>query len=275
LKEKNFKRIILHLVAGILIAVPWLIRNVIISGYLIYPYSKLDIFNVDWKMLPSILDYDKMEITVWGRKLQDVKLYHQNISEWIGGWYNGQNLLEQILIVTGGISVIIVIGILISKTYERAYSECLLYLVAITGVGTWFLTAPLLRYGSAYLMLPICIVLKKIYNKKEKIIYSGCLTIMILVMCVYFSGIGHFSSVPKIKQENYSSFATDEVLLDGIKVYIPQEGDQVGYNAFPSTPYENVLNIIELRSEEIQTGFKVKDQYKGMIINTYGDEWER
>jgi hypothetical protein len=46
--------IISILAIGCLFFVPWLVRNVILSGYLIYPLGAIDIFDVDWKIMPTL-----------------------------------------------------------------------------------------------------------------------------------------------------------------------------------------------------------------------------
>ncbi|NDV78193.1 hypothetical protein [Dysgonomonas sp. 511] len=50
IKEKKSRSIISLIVFGISIIGLWLARNVIVSGYLIYPLHEIDIFSFDWKM---------------------------------------------------------------------------------------------------------------------------------------------------------------------------------------------------------------------------------
>jgi len=44
---------------GGLCLAPFLYRNYVLSGYLVYPLYQLDLFNVDWKVAPEILARDK------------------------------------------------------------------------------------------------------------------------------------------------------------------------------------------------------------------------
>lgn len=50
IREKKMMDIIKYAVCSLVIVVPWIIRNVIISGYLLFPFSGLDLFSVDWKV---------------------------------------------------------------------------------------------------------------------------------------------------------------------------------------------------------------------------------
>jgi len=46
-KSKNIKAISIIVALGFIIFVPWLIRYIILSGYLLYPYPDIDIFNFE------------------------------------------------------------------------------------------------------------------------------------------------------------------------------------------------------------------------------------
>lgn len=92
IKEKKWKEISFFIIAGSLVIAPFLIRNVIISGYLVYPYASLDFFDVDWKMAKSVVDFDNREIMAYGR---DLESYFQSafpVSEWIPIWWSHQKL---------------------------------------------------------------------------------------------------------------------------------------------------------------------------------------
>lgn len=55
IRKKEWKDVIKYIVIGIVIILPFLIRNVIISGYLIYPYPEIDLFNADWNYMNIIV----------------------------------------------------------------------------------------------------------------------------------------------------------------------------------------------------------------------------
>lgn len=84
LREKRWKEIGLYLGLGFGIALPWLIRGVLISGWLFYPFTFLDLFPVDWKIEKGYADCDSKEIQVFARLLYDVNLYGTPFSGWAG-----------------------------------------------------------------------------------------------------------------------------------------------------------------------------------------------
>ncbi len=57
------KKLLIVISIIFLILLPWLIRNVILSGYLIYPFSAIDIFNFDWKVPLNAVVSEKLSIT--------------------------------------------------------------------------------------------------------------------------------------------------------------------------------------------------------------------
>ena len=67
-REKRFRETAGYLLLGILTALPYFIRNVIISGWLVYPFTQIDFFQVAWKIPKGLADYDAREIQVPGCK---------------------------------------------------------------------------------------------------------------------------------------------------------------------------------------------------------------
>ena len=106
IKNKQWGKILCNVSLGLIIVVPWLARNVIISGYLLYPYPQIDLFNVDWKMPASVCVFDAREIMVWGRELRGVNLYELHVWEWFPVWFDK---LPKVFIVSGLVSGFILI----------------------------------------------------------------------------------------------------------------------------------------------------------------------
>lgn len=259
ISKKEWKAIWGHIIAGIFILLPWLSRNVIISGYLIYPYSQLDLFDVDWKMPASVLDYDKMEITVWARNVRNVDLYNQPFNQWIVEWFGGQSFIGKGIVSVGMLASIIVLGICISKLLKKEYSEAFFFGAIIVGIAGWLLSAPLIRYGFAYLLMPMCIVGHEIYKRGPAVVNIICVLMAIPVLVFYLSVICDTKKILTIQQEDYEIFQGHEVLVDNQAIMIPNEGDQMGYYAFPSTSQEKNLYTIEMRGNKLSEGFRTKN----------------
>lgn len=79
------------------------------------------------------------------------------------------------------------------------------------------------------------------------------------------AGDVHLLRVP-----DYNVFGFDVVEIEQHSFYVPNGGDQIGYSAFPSTPYRQKLDEIELRGNTLHDGFRMKEEYRDAYVSTYG-----
>lgn len=281
IRKKQWKYMSANLAAGFLVALPWLARNVIISGYLLYPYPQIDIFPVDWKMPASVCTYDAMEIMVWGRDLKNVALYDLSIKQWFPIWLEGNNIPLIALGLAGGIGIIIRIFRDIVKRKRIDVRYGILFLYSLASLLMWLFSAPLLRYGMAYLLILICeaahLVLEhhKLQSASRQYRMRWLLTaILVPAYCVYISSWGSVNGAPVWMQANYVWKLTDSMEIgDGVRVWYPVEGDQSSYDVFPCAPYVSMIKKLELRGEGLADGFRIKPEYGDLRLTGYGTEW--
>lgn len=268
IKNKKVKTIVKDILFGFIIILPWMIRSVLISGYLVYPYSFLDLFNVDWKMPKDLLDYDKKEIIVWGRGVRDVSKYDESIFQWFGTWFNDQMSIYKIVIIFGFLALILLAlfflvnmickwkGIKIPQVFEQK-TELLLVFTCIAGLAFWLFSAPLVRYGVVYLLMPICIV---------AYIVRVCLGHKWFNNLVAIGGvllIGGFYLVTNddfrlLHPQDYWRLDNVKVQWHGFEVYVSGGNISTGYHDFPAMPKEEVLEENEPRGDRIEDGFRRK-----------------
>lgn len=282
IQKKMWKEMFLNIILGIAVMLPWLIRNVVISGYILYPYSQIDLFNVDWKMPKSILEYDSMEIMVWGRAIRDVGQYKAPVWEWFPNWFYENS--PKALIVFGMISVMCLVVYLCAKVIKKRHWDLrrdILVVYSVIGMLGWFFSAPLLRYGVVYLILPICIIVNILcehinnYNKLSKAIEVICILMLFPIFSMFFAKITVVNDANVLIQENYEWKLTKATVSEGgIKVWFPAVNDCLSsYDVFPCVPYADMVAKIELRGNDLSDGFKIKEEYKNMHLREYGDEW--
>lgn len=81
-----------------------------ISGWLLYPFNGIDLFQVEWKIPEEYLLVDANQIKVWGRCLYDVNKIDWPISKWFPLWWEGQERYEKMLlgaVCLGGVLLVI------------------------------------------------------------------------------------------------------------------------------------------------------------------------
>ena len=101
---------------------------------------------------------------------------------------------------------------------------------------------------------------------------------MATAVIVFLSPLGKGALTGDLSHEkicaDYDSLACTEYFLGDQVIYVPDQGDQAGYYAFPSTPYAARLDKIELRGENLKEGFRMKEEYREAFVSTYGEVYE-
>jgi len=274
-KEKRWKTVLGYMFSGAAAVAPWAVRNVIISGYLLYPYPQLDFFSFDWKMPESVLTCDSREIMVWGRGIKDVSLYDMPFREWIPIWFSGQSVFYQVLIVLGLAAAAGVVMLLLKGVGQKNKGlHNILLIFVLSGLAVWIFTAPLMRYGVVYLLLPVCIVFSAIFTQGRR---GSQFFSWIFFLAFMAGGIWtawqEFDRDNLVGQEDYEWRETAVVEWQGIQIAVPVGSDQCGYHAFPGTPYQQVLELIGLRGEDVGSGFRANEKYFEKRLNNSGREW--
>ena len=271
IKEKKVRDIFKYIISGILIVIPYIVRNIITSGYMLYPYKMSGIKKLDWIMPEKILQGDMAEIIAWGRGTLNVSRNDEHIWQWIGTWFSSINILWKVLSVLTVISIVYLVTDPVSKRREgKNLSYVVLIFVCMSGFFFWMFSAPLPRYGTIYMISIPCLAFADIFKvflssdkvyKNKKIIlnlirYATATAYMILFFG-YSAVFGvRFPNV--IIQDDYDNKETYSVFLDDTEFAAPIQGDQTGYEPFPSIPYPGSVKGIELRGDGLKDGFRQK-----------------
>lgn len=271
-KKRRYKELLYFTLVVICITLPFFARNIIISGYLLYPYPQIDFFNVDWKMPEYTVTFDSNEIMAWGRNLNDVFLYDYTLQQWFPIWFNALLLEDKVLVIINVCSLVCTPFVLyINKKSKRAEENKLLIL-SLVCLATWFLTAPLIRYGYAFIFLNLSIILGNLYQKYEIKLLKRMIVLsaVALIMLKAYRTTEVLKPIELIYPMSYKEFPCYEVEMQDEVIYVPVYGDRTGYEKFPSTPYLQHLQKTELRGSDLKEGFKIKEEYVNTNLSTYG-----
>ena len=267
IRDKEYRQIIVCVLAGICVLLPYLIRNVMISGWLLYPSVLIDLFSPDWKIPRGQVAYDAMEIGVYGKNINDVTKWNTPFCDWIGGWFQALKLLEKGLVILTLLSAIVGIlccaFILIKGIKEKA-GDAGLFLAVLASAMFWFLSAPLVRYGYAYLIILPCLCtgfFLQEYKEKQSEHRRVFICVQVLVVLFILTRVkGFLYDIRSTWQQPYyvwqKDYATEEAVtkeVSGITFYVPVNNGQIGYDKFPSSLF---VHEIELRGDTIKEGFR-------------------
>ena len=271
ISQKRVKEIMIYLVTGLLIAIPWFLRTIVISGWLLYPFTALDIFNVDWKMDSYFINIDAMQIKTWGRALYNIGLIDTPFAEWFPNWFvSTLSRMEQLLIVGAlmatFVAIIFALYNLIQKIYKKQSNKTdddtsLVLLTLTASYLFWQLSAPLMRYGYAYVLLLVLVACGTVVLKINKgVIYKSVYVIAILFGIYKLIAVGQYVYDARLNdnyiwQQDYGTYDVTAYEIDGETFYYATYGDRTGYQFFPSAPTKAE---IALRGDGIKDGFKRK-----------------
>lgn len=285
-KEKRWKEMGIYVLLGLMVVTPYLVRNVIICGWIIYPFSGLDLFNVDWKVPAVKVDADAFQIKSWGKGIHDYSLYHAPVSEWIPGWYHGVLTgTERLLFIA---DLIALIGILIwggvlclSRTFSREkkeWDELLVSLTVAVSYLFWLLSAPLTRYGYAYILLLVMLVFGKLFLVITPKAPRVCLTGFLLAVgvlglwkgMVLFQGFWETRALPAyVRQTDYDSNEGDDYVkehkINGTTFFYRV----TGYHPLPGGDIQ-----FTMRGDTIKDGFRFAEYNEKNVFGEYLQESE-
>lgn len=268
IKEKSWGQIGAFLTLGILAAAPFLIRNVILSGWLVYPFTGIDLFSVDWKIPMGEVQYDAEEIKVYAKGMTDVSLQNTPFKVWFPDWLSALKGLEKMWVLLSVISIPLGAGLLISglqKKNKAQWGFLFLEAVFIVGYLFWQIGTPLIRYGYIYtLVFPLFTFgFYFLWLLRRRPETAGRIFTGVLLLFLLYKGWNLGQDILRyaaqnyyIWQQDYISGACEAYEMNGQTIYIPLENGQAGYDKFPSSPYER--KDVELRGSSLREGFRHK-----------------
>ena len=265
IKEKKVKDILIYLFMGLIVSIPWLVRTVIISGWLLYPFPALDLFEFDWEMNATGIELDAAQITTWGRALYDASLVELPITQWFPNWFKTTLSGTEKGLVLGCLMCLIIylfdFMMAVCKKRREQFDTLLVIGCILLSYSFWQCSAPLIRYGYAYVLLLDFLMLGQVlhrlgWNKMQNIVYF-----VLLLYGVYkVYAIGQYIYDTRlvqtyVKQADYGTYEMKSYNVGEYVFYYPASGDRSGYEFFPAS---TVKMDIELRGEGLEDGFRLR-----------------
>lgn len=153
IREKRTAEAVKYILAGILLILPYFIRNILITGWLVYPFPAVDLFNVDWKIPAEGVKYEADEIVVWARYTKDVALIDQSFREWFPVWWSEQGAANRYASVSAFAgAAVLAVRIMISLIYAT-------YLWINGRKGRLIATAPGVKEHAHYVYFGIILLI--------------------------------------------------------------------------------------------------------------------
>lgn len=258
-----------------LILLPWLIRNVILSGYLIYPFPAIDIFNFDWKVPLNAVVSEKLSITGWARNPGEgyKEAAQMKFWEWFPIWWSSISKLNRLFIVISFLSPIFIFIYSLFKKVKIDFQTFAILFTSWMGAIFWILLAPDIRFGKAFLGISAISPLFyfnfridffpiKISKTSKQVI----LVFIFIVISVFLINRRTYNRFKSFIRENSALFVRPKkieipqnlefkkIQMNHLEVFIPAEGDRCYDYKIPCMLYRN--HTLILRGKTLQSGFK-------------------
>jgi hypothetical protein len=146
---------------GIVLLSPWLARNVIYSGYPVYPVPGVPGLGLDWQIPQAEVLAEQRAVLAWGRlpRLDREEVLAMPLMQWLRMWYQDLTLNRRaILFNAAAAPLIMMIEFLWARWTRRKDVEAVRGLLPVTVIAYlgglyWLLTAPDFRFGYGYLIV--------------------------------------------------------------------------------------------------------------------------
>lgn len=156
--------------AALVIGLPWLARGVATSGCLAYPQPS-SCLAVPWRINTAVAQSDIDWMRAWARRPD--ALPEQVLADWswLPDWV--ARLAQEpsrgtFLLLAGAVLVLVAARLLAGRRLvivadllprEARRDMLALQAIAVLGIAFWFVTAPLVRYGQGWLVLPLLLAI--------------------------------------------------------------------------------------------------------------------
>ncbi len=260
---------------AVLFLLPWMARSVLLSGYLLYPYAGIDIFNVDWKVPPAMVQYEAETIRDWAiiprssvERVQSMSLRARTIEWWLNQTVNRRGILLADLAAPFLYLILAFWGRLrpfLAGLFKTAWP---VWLATYVGLVYWFFSAPDFRFGEGPILAGLALAVAPLaVALQEKVsFFRRALPWAVVAILAAYQGFMLVSSVdvktlPQrlLLPADYPMSPTRPCVADQVTILIPEEISYglCWYGVFPCIPYCN--QQFERRGTGWQDGFRYKE----------------
>ena len=255
------------------IVLPFLIRNVLISGYLVYPVT-FTALPVDWRFPKSSLQGDKEGIQLFGRGLNTLfderdwdELVRLSFREWLPIWFRNLAPAYRLVFLLTAVSCVFLaacaLRALIKKKPDPRLVPCG---VSVCCFLFWLSSSPLIRDGGVLMFLVLAECFGMMYNPVRRLAAVFSLLLHHLQLAVLLLQHGLHSVRMLVIPEDYRVESEENMGAETAPVPDPKGSpvtiwyridgeDQTDYAHFPSVPDHDAIVSMGYRGDTIADGF--------------------
>jgi hypothetical protein len=265
--SKKIKMFFAVLAMSVITFTPFIARNIITSGYVVFPSTIIDVADVDWKYSNELTVNEKNYITAYAKKQgvatkEEIDAVNKmSPSEWLPGWWQNRSTADKAIMVLLLFSFLTSL-LFIKRIIGSGFIPILVLITMLTGIIFWFMNAPDPRFGFGSILGFIGAIAYLILNKKETSVNKG---LLLSIMVIAIGGVLAYTGYRFI-----NFFSKDQILsplgivrseyktfdCDGIKINTPIDGKDFGITPVPCTDLG--CEKFSPRASEVKDGFSAK-----------------
>jgi hypothetical protein len=267
LVKRKIKLLFTILIISVITLSPFFVRNIITSGYLVFPSTSIDVANADWKYSPALTVNEKDYITAYAKKPgvvtkeEIIAVNKMNTTEWLPAWWQNRSTADKTIMILLLLSFIATL-FLIKKVIRSGFIPILVLLIMFSGIIFWFINAPDPRFGFGSILGFIAAASYLIFKEKEIFIGKNILIAILTISSasvVAYTGYRFLNFFSKdqlltplgIEKTEYKTFE-----CDGIKINSPAANKDFGITPVPCTDLS--CDKFSPRENKIEDGFRAK-----------------
>jgi hypothetical protein len=257
-----------------LLAVPWLARNVIVSGYLAYPFPQVDLFALDWKIPVAKALEAQSTITAWARlpNRDAGAVLAMPLSQWAPMWWKEQDSFDQLLLIGAGAAwLLLAFRWIVARIRRSPWRVCweAIPTVAATGAAGcifWFLQAPSFRFGYGFIGVllgcPLAVLAAEgLVAIPRRWRQAGLVLVLVGLLAYQAVSLAGLRNVSEWQARwwipaGYPAVEVNQVKQNNFSYAFPRSGNQCWDAPIPCTPFPNQQSW--MRGTDFSQGFRTQ-----------------
>lgn len=256
-KRGDAKALALSVIAGLVVSLPWFARNVVQTGYLVFPLESIDLFSFDWKVPAQLSENARDMVTTHARMgTYDLSTLSLETSQWFPTWlivqsktvlgFFGVALLGSLLLILDG-----AVSMIRTKSNPEKIIQFFVALTLLCSVAFWWKSGPNPRFIYGIVLFSFTYILYFFAGKIDlpkvwKLLpFVSLLPLLMMTRTVS-------SEAPPMQPSNFKSFN-----VSGVSVSYPENSDKCWDKELPCSNQKR--DEFEFRGKTLGDGFKPVD----------------
>jgi len=267
--KKYYSVLIFSIITMAIILLPFFTRNIIQTGYPVFPGFPFKIFNFDWSISPERVREESAVIN-WFATLNSVQLedyLKMSLSDKYGNWFANQLPRHKAILLFIPFMLFLNLSALFFKKWRSYIKQNIWYFMTIVifliGDLFWLFSAPSFRFGYGFLVGSAFLLFfpALTFFIKENTRIKKIAPLLVLFFTVIGSVYSIHSSVnfKKLSESifmprDYPQWSSEPCQFKNFNILCQAGYDSCWYNPFPCAIRGNL--DLEMRGSDIRDGFR-------------------